>query len=188
MEIYSLGNSREEPADAFVLGYGPFQDCAANAGNIKGKIILVLFRLATVVRANKFLCILFFWYLLIYRIFVEWFLNVELHWNVKVGKGLCLMHGHGTVINGTAVIGENCTLRHLTTIGNKKLADGSFGLAPKIGNNVDIGANSVIIGEISIGNNVTIGAGSVVTKSFPSDCIIVGNPARILKHKTHTHV
>jgi len=53
--------------------------------------------------------------------------------------------------------------------------------APIIGDNVTIGANVVIIGDITIGNNVIVGAGSVVTKSILDNCIVVGNPARILK-------
>lgn len=53
----------------------------------------------------------------------------------------------------------------------------------KIGNNVWIGANSVILPEIEIGNNVVIGAGSVVTKNIPSNSIAVGNPCKIIKQK-----
>ena len=49
-----------------------------------------------------------------------------------------------------------------------------------IGDNVWIGANAIILPGVAIGNNCIIGAGSVVTKSFPSNCIIVGNPAKIL--------
>ena len=48
---------------------------------------------------------------------------------------------------------------------------------------MDIGANVCIIGNITIGDNVIIGAGSVVTKDVPSDCIVVGNPARVLEKK-----
>ncbi|MCG3672246.1 acyltransferase [Aliarcobacter butzleri] len=50
-----------------------------------------------------------------------------------------------------------------------------------IGNNCWIGANVVIMPEVSIGNNVIIGAGSIVTKSFPSNCVIAGNPAKIIR-------
>jgi len=52
----------------------------------------------------------------------------------------------------------------------------------KIGNNVWLGTNVIILPEVSIGNNVVVGAGSVVTKSFPDDVVIVGNPARIIKN------
>lgn len=53
----------------------------------------------------------------------------------------------------------------------------------KIGSNVWIGANSVILPEVEIGNNVIIGAGSVVTKSIPSNSIAVGNPCKVIKAK-----
>jgi len=170
------------------LNFSPLQDWKVNAGNIKGRLVMLLFRLATLIRSKRLLCIVFCWYLFLYRFFVEWLLNIELHWNVRAGKGLCLMHGHGTVVNGSAVIGDNCTLRHLTTIGNKRMPDGSFGMAPMLGNNVDIGANSVILGNITIGDNVTIGAGSIVTKSIPADCVVAGNPAKIIKYKSLQYV
>ena len=53
--------------------------------------------------------------------------------------------------------------------------------APIIGNNVDIGANVSIIGPVNIGDNVIIGAGSVVVKNISSNKIAVGNPAKEVK-------
>jgi len=50
-----------------------------------------------------------------------------------------------------------------------------------IGNNVQIGTGAIILMGITIGDNVIIGAGSVVAKDIKSDCIVVGNPAKILK-------
>ena len=52
-----------------------------------------------------------------------------------------------------------------------------------IGNNVFIGANSVILPSVTIGDNVVIGAGSIVSKNIPSDSIAVGNPCKVIKHK-----
>lgn len=49
-----------------------------------------------------------------------------------------------------------------------------------IGNNVFIGMNAIILKGVHVGNNVIIGAGSVVTKSVPDDCIVAGNPARVV--------
>ncbi len=142
---------------------------------------MALFRAATLVRSNMLLILLFFWYLIFYRFFVEWVLNVELPWSLKVGSGLKLEHGHALVVNGESVLGKNVHLRHSTTIGNKKLKDGAYSACPRIGNNVDIGAQVCIIGPIEIGDNVAIGAGSIVTKSIPPNCVVVGNPARIIK-------
>ncbi len=53
----------------------------------------------------------------------------------------------------------------------------------KIGNNVFIGDNVVILGNVTIGDNVTIGASAIVTKDIPSNCIAVGNPARVFPKK-----
>lgn len=58
------------------------------------------------------------------------------------------------------------------------------GKIPIIGNNVIIGANCVIIGDVSIGDGAIIGAGSVVTKSVPQNAIVVGNPAKIIKYRS----
>lgn len=51
-----------------------------------------------------------------------------------------------------------------------------------IGNNVWIGGGAIILPGVSLGNNVVVGAGSVVTKSFPDNVVIAGNPAKIIKH------
>lgn len=112
---------------------------------------------------------------------MEWILGVELPWNTKVGKGLKLYHGQGLVVNDHSIIGNGCTLRHNTTIGHKELSDGSFSASPVIGNNVDIGSNTAIIGAVRVGDNVIIGAGSVVVKNLESNGIYAGNPARLIR-------
>lgn len=48
-----------------------------------------------------------------------------------------------------------------------------------IGNNVFIGANSLILPNVTIGDNVIIGAGSVVTKDIPKNSVAIGNPAKV---------
>jgi putative colanic acid biosynthesis acetyltransferase WcaB len=63
------------------------------------------------------------------------------------------------------------------------LPNGEQGPSPVIGDNVEIGSNVVIIGDISIGDGAIVGAGSVVTKDVPAHAVVVGNPARIIKFK-----
>ena len=53
----------------------------------------------------------------------------------------------------------------------------------KIGSNVWIGADAIILPGVTIGDNVIIGAGSIVTKDIPSDSIAAGNPCKVLKTK-----
>lgn len=160
-----------------------FQDWKANRGNVKARMVLLMFRLVNAINRNMLLKILFFWYLMIYRFFVEWVLGVELPRKLVVGKNLVFYHGQGLVVNFKTIIGNDCVLRNGVTIGHKKLADGSLSGCPVIGNNVDIGANACIIGDITIGDNVSIGAGAVVIKNIPANSVVVGNPARILESK-----
>ena len=89
---------------------------------------------------------------------------------------LIMHHPFATIINAEK-IGNNLTIRNNTTIGNINDNDK---LRPCIRDNVVIGANVTIIGKITIGNNVTIGAGALVNKDIPDNCIVVGNPFRII--------
>ncbi|KAJ1901537.1 hypothetical protein LPJ66_000711 [Kickxella alabastrina] len=52
----------------------------------------------------------------------------------------------------------------------------------RIGNNVWVGGGAIILAGVTIGDNVTVGAGAVVTKDVPNNVLVVGNPARIIKH------
>eukprot|EP01119_Soliformovum_irregulare_P004411 TRINITY_DN15408_c0_g1_i1.p1 TRINITY_DN15408_c0_g1~~TRINITY_DN15408_c0_g1_i1.p1 ORF type:complete len:215 (+),score=48.04 TRINITY_DN15408_c0_g1_i1:56-646(+) len=51
----------------------------------------------------------------------------------------------------------------------------------KIGNHCWLGGNCIILPGVTLGDNVTVGAGSVVTKSFPSNVVIAGNPAKVIR-------
>ncbi len=158
-----------------------FCDWKRNKENIKGRLILISFRLANVAKKNRVYFFLLMPHLVMHRILIEWFLGVELPWKTTVGKGLIIHHGQATVINGGTIIGENCLIRHCVTIGSKQLSDGFYySKCPVIGNNVDIGSNVCIIGPITIGNNVKIGAGTVVVKDVPDNAVVVGNPSRII--------
>ena len=147
-----------------------------------------MFRLVNAINRYMVLKIILFPYLMFYRFFVEWTLGIELPRKLTAGKNLVFYHGQGLVVNFGTVIGDNCILRNGVTIGHKKLADGTHTPCPIIGNNVDIGANVCIIGNVTIGDNVNIGAGAVVVKSIPANSTAVGNPARVLENKTATDI
>mgnify|MGYP003365851980 CR=1 FL=1 len=105
-------------------------------------------------------------------------LGLNIYYTVPIGFGTKIYHPFGIVINAKSVIGKNVKLRQGTTIGNK--GNNNF-LSPRIGDNVDVGSNSIIIGDITIGDYSKIGAGSVVTKDCSINSVMVGNPARNIK-------
>lgn len=160
-----------------------FQDKQANISNpTKGKYVVVLFRIAQLIVKRKFTKILFCWYLLFYRVVVEYFMCVELSWHTSIGSNFAIWHGTGLVIHPDTRIGSNCNIRQCTTIGVKQInADGKYGSAPNIGNFVDIGCNSVIIGDLTVGDFVAIGAASVVVKSIEARSVVAGNPAKLIR-------
>ena len=102
--------------------------------------------------------------------------GVHIPVSVKIGKSLTIYHGFGLVVNGGTVIGDNVKLQHGVTLAIK---DGKI---PCIGNNVVISPGAKVLG-VNIGNNVLIGANSVVTKDIPDNAIIAGVPAKILRYK-----
>ncbi|KOS06365.1 hypothetical protein AM493_10240 [Flavobacterium akiainvivens] len=160
------------------------KDIKANGRNRKGKYIVVSYRIAHYAykfSKRNFLCkLLAFPIIKLYHIIFVWIMGVEIHEESHIGVGLQVWHGEGLIINKAVIIGKNALLRQTTTIGNKY----ANSPCPKIGDNVEIGGHTVIIGDVLIGNNVTIGAGSIVTKSIPDNSIAYGNPA-VSKPKTN---
>ena len=97
-------------------------------------------------------------------------------------QGTIFKHPIGVAIHPDVKIGKNCTIFQNVTIGYGKYNEETERNIPKIGNNVRIYANAVVIGGINIGDNVKIGAGSVVINDVPDNAVVAGNPARII-HK-----
>ena len=93
--------------------------------------------------------------------------------NAKSIGSLMAYHPYSTLIDCER-IGEKVIVRHNTTIGNKNSGSNE---TPVIGDNVQIGAGTLIIGDVTVGDNAVIGAGSVVVKDVESNSIVVGNPA-----------
>ena len=74
-------------------------------------------------------------------------------------------------------MGNYCTVNSGVVVGNK----GSNDMVPKIGNNVTLSVGCKVIGHIKIGNNVVVAPNSVVIKDVPDNCVVSGVPAIIIK-------
>ncbi len=101
---------------------------------------------------------------------------IQIPKTTKVGFGLYIGHDAPIIVNPTAIIGNNVNLSQFTTIGS------NHGKAAEIGDNTYIGPNVCIVEDVKIGNNVTIGAGSVVTKDIPDNATAVGNYAKVINY------
>jgi serine O-acetyltransferase len=99
---------------------------------------------------------------------------------VTIGERLFIAHGE-VVIDGRVVLGDDVVLSPWVTIGlagRRKIGFDPRG--PIIGNRVFIGTGSKVLGPITIGDDVRIGANSVVIDDVPANCTVVGAPARIV--------
>ncbi len=102
--------------------------------------------------------------------------GIEIHPGATLGEGLFIDHGAGVVIGETAEVGENVTIYQGVTLGGTGKETGKR--HPTVGDNVVIGAGSLLLGSITVGDNVRVGAGSVVVQNVPSNTTVVGNPGR----------
>ncbi|MBU0701856.1 serine O-acetyltransferase [bacterium] len=108
--------------------------------------------------------------------FIEITTGISIPAEAKIDKGLRIHHFGGIIIHSAVTIGKNCTLHQGVTIGDR----GNPLKAPRIGDNVFIGAGAKILGDIIIGDNCQVGANAVVIKSVPDNCVVVGVPAKIV--------
>lgn len=107
--------------------------------------------------------------------------GIEVPCEATLGRRCRIDHFGGIIISGDAVFGDDCVIRNGVTVGLRHT--GQRG-SPILGNRVDIGAGAKILGAIRIGDDVQIGANAVVLKDVPSNSIAVGVPARVIQRKT----
>lgn len=115
----------------------------------------------------------------LFRIFKN-YNHIELSAATQIGEGLYFGHPYCITINPNVIIGKNCNIHKGVTIGQENRGERKG--TPVIGNNVWIGINSTIVGNITVGNDVLIAPNAFVNKDIPNHSIVFGNPC-IVKHK-----
>lgn len=108
--------------------------------------------------------------------------GVQIPPQTRIGKGFRMLHFGNVVINPNAIIGNNCNVAQGVLIGDS-FAKGLSGV-PTIGNDCCLFANSIIIGPINVGNNVLIAPGAFVNFDVPDNCIVIGNPGKIIQRES----
>ncbi len=109
----------------------------------------------------------------------RWFTGVEIHPGATIGRRCFIDHGMGIVIGETAEVGDDVTIYHGVTLGGTGKDSGKR--HPTIGDRVLVSAGAKVLGPFKVGDDVKIGAGSVVVKEIPPNCTVVGIPGTIIK-------
>ena len=105
--------------------------------------------------------------------------GIEIHPGATIGRRLVIDHGTGIVIGETAEIGDDCLLYQGVTLGGTGKDVGKR--HPTLGNNVMVGSGAKVLGPFKVGNNVRIAANSVVLREVPDNATVVGVPGRVVR-------
>jgi serine O-acetyltransferase len=98
----------------------------------------------------------------------------------NIGEGFYLGHFGGVVISPHAILGSNINIAQGVTIG--ATSRGSRRGAPTLGDKVWVGANAIIVGDITIGSEALIAPGAYVNFDVPSHAVVLGNPGKVVSH------
>ena len=109
--------------------------------------------------------------------------GIEIKTSTKIGKGFCMFHPYNITISPYSIIGDNVNVMKGCTIG---YSIGKHAGAPKIGNCVQIGINSTVIGGITIGDDVLIAPNTLVNRDIPDHSLVLGSPAIVIPRENAT--
>ena len=104
---------------------------------------------------------------------------IEIREYCVIGEGTTI--GSFVIMGAGTYIGRNCKIHGMAAFADQDKHFGKNTLAPILGNNVKLGTRVTIMGGVHIGNNVEIGAGSVVFCDVPDNQVWVGTPAKYLR-------
>ena len=116
----------------------------------------------------------------------QYITGIHMDENCRIGGGLRFEHHSNIAVSVGAVVGKNVTIFQGVTIG-KNFGGKHYGY-PKIGDNVILFAGCKVLGNVNVGNNAIVGANAVITHDVPDNCVVAGNPARILSSDFRTAI
>lgn len=105
--------------------------------------------------------------------------GIEIHPAAKIGRRVCIDHGHGIVIGETAEVGDDVMIYQGVTLGGTGKDVGKR--HPTIENGVMIGAGAKVLGPITVGRNSKVAAGAVVVRDVDPNCTVVGIPGEVVR-------
>lgn len=111
---------------------------------------------------------------------VEMATGIEIPFTARIGRGLYIGHFGQIILSPMTVMGEFCNISQGVTIGQAGRGEKQY--VPVIGNRVYIAPGAKIFGQLTIGNDVAIGANAVVTGDVEDNAVAVGIPARVLNY------
>ncbi len=104
--------------------------------------------------------------------------GIEIHPGAVIGRRFFIDHGTGVVIGETAVVGDDVTVYHGVTLGGTSLHKGKR--HPTLEDGVIVGSGAQVLGPITIGKGARIGANAVVLAEVSAGTTVVGIPARVV--------
>lgn len=111
--------------------------------------------------------------------------GIQIPYSTSIDKGFYIGHCGGVIVNCNAKIGKNVNIAQGVTIGATNRGE-KIGV-PTIGNEVWIGANSVVVGNITIGDDVMICPNCFVNESIPSHSIVINSSCTIKQRDNATY-
>ncbi|WP_445713483.1 serine O-acetyltransferase [Flavobacterium sp.] len=136
---------------------------------------MTIFRLCQKYRTkNKLL--FYFYFLWLRSLKVKY--GFDISYRTQIGAGFYIGHFGGIVIHGDTIIGDNCNISQGVTLG---VSNSKNQGSPIIEDNVFLGPNACVFGNVKIGNNSVIGANTVITENVPSNCTVVNQKNNVIE-------
>ncbi len=109
----------------------------------------------------------------------RWFTGIEIHPGAKIGRRCFIDHGMAVVIGETTEIGNDATIYQGVTLGGTGKDTGKR--HPTLGDRVVVSSGAKVLGPFTVGDDVKIGAGSVVLEEVPAGSTVVGVPGTVVR-------